>query len=257
MIKIISKKNLIQNIKKEKQIMKKTVSTILIIAILLLSTSMFSCGFTKDVYHNNHVPDWYVGGYGSKYRPDIYFWVETYDEMKEAVQLLESNGSTFENKVILDYEGDLFDVKYCFVMHTSKTKRVPWGENQFDRKAEDVTLGSVIFFEDVTIEWIENHRIQEDQCYYVKANFSADDFADLEDKNLPREWFVEEMKVNMTIDKTNATLTYDLRYRKECIVTVDENKYLTIYQNFSLVEDTLTDECIDAILDSMVELEIN
>ena len=130
--------------------MKKTLSIILIATVLLLSISLSSCGFRKDVHRNTHVPDWYIGGYGNTYGLDnAYFWVETYDEMKEAVQLLESNGSTFKDKVILNYEGDLFDVKYCFAMNTSKTKRVPWGENQFDRKAEDVILGSVIFFDDV------------------------------------------------------------------------------------------------------------
>ena len=236
--------------------MKKLVSIILI--VLLLALSLSSCDlFIDDIHRNTHVPDWYIGGYGKDNGLDmIYFWVETYEEMEEAVQLLESNGSTFGRKTILNYEGDLFDVKYCFAMNTFKTKRVPWGENQFDRKAENVTIDSVIFFDDISVEWIENNYLVRCDCYHLTSGFSTDDVADPDYKTLPREWDVEEIKVNITVQRPSAEVTYDLRYSKECVVTMEENKILSIHQKFSTTDDVISDECIDAILDSIVKIEI-
>ena len=50
-----------------------------------------------------------------------FWWVETYDECMEAIELLKSHDSTFRKTAIFTYDGELFDTKYCFkISHNNK-----------------------------------------------------------------------------------------------------------------------------------------
>ena len=157
--------------------MKKIVAAILFVCIL--STLLASCSLinvnlknekgsnTNDLNNSNsddkkvgledldsYFPEGYTGGIGINPGFETeYYWVETYEECLSAIELLKSHGSTFVEQPQITYEGDLFDVKYCFKMaHGDKSDKIEWGENPFDRKSLDVQVNSFVFFDDVEIE---------------------------------------------------------------------------------------------------------
>ena len=101
----------------------------------------------------NYFPEGYTGGFGIEPgNPSACYWVETYEECQAAIDLLKSHGSTFSETAIFTYEGYLFDTKYCFFIDRNKADYIPYGDNPFDRKAEEVKVVSYAFCEDVTID---------------------------------------------------------------------------------------------------------
>ena len=126
----------------------KTVSCVLV--FVLTALSLTSCGFwfsKKSIF-----PEGYTGGYGIPYGSGFeIYWVETYEEAVDAMNQLKSHGSTFYKTAIFSYDGDLFDTKYCF-QFGHKKDNIKYGDNPYDRWAEEVVVISVAFFEDVTID---------------------------------------------------------------------------------------------------------
>lgn len=134
--------------------MKRIVSAILIIFTLLFCLT--SCGPRFIPLPKMGYPEGYTSGF---YHLDDRsenerWWIETYDELVDAMDLLKSHGSTFQKMVISDYEGDLFDVKYCISISriAEGTELVKFGDNPFDRKATGVIVWSYAFFDDITID---------------------------------------------------------------------------------------------------------
>ena len=131
----------------------------LLVAALLLLTSC-AVIYRDEIYNwvmggkvDNYFPDGYTGGMGIPSGSDVeYYWVETYEECVEAIELLKSHGSTFERWPIFTYNGELFDTKYCFKMNGAKSDKIQYGENPFDRKSEGVRVQSIVFMEEVTID---------------------------------------------------------------------------------------------------------
>lgn len=136
--------------------MKKIISAILVIFTLLFCLT--SCGPRFIPLPKMGYPEGYTGGfYHLDDRSDNErWWIETYDELVDAMDLLKSHGSTFQKMIISDYEGELFDVKYC--IHISRisegTERIKYGDNPFDRKAVGVIVQLYAFFDEVTIDEI-------------------------------------------------------------------------------------------------------
>ena len=136
--------------------MKKIVSILLVILLLSSTLILSSCGwFPIAEYQVKHYyPEGYTAGFGPHhiYDPPYprFYWLETYDELVEAMKSLESHGSTFDKMAFSDYEGELFDVKYCITMRSSE--KVAFDENPYDRKASRVYIQSYAFFEDVTLD---------------------------------------------------------------------------------------------------------
>ena len=103
--------------------MRKIIALVMVLSICILS--LVSCDILDDINIFNRTsrvkyPDGYTGGFTVNLNDkgtEIY-WVETYEEAVEAIRLLKSHGSTFssDSPAIFNYEGDLFDVKYCFKM---------------------------------------------------------------------------------------------------------------------------------------------
>ena len=180
-----------------------------------------------------------------------YYWVETYDEALEAVELLKSHGSTFEESLIFSYDGDLFDTKYCFYMNYFTSDRIDWGENPFDRKSENVRVTSVAFFEEISIDDLVKGRVSWYDAYELKYNYDLKDYSDIDYKSLSGEWDVKERKVNITVDEHSLEVKYDVYYIKNYILTVDDGKTISIEQERSDFQEVISDECIDAIVNSI------
>ena len=164
----------------------KTISILLVFVISLLALS--SCGLINignsdnptdgngsdsgkggmNGNHNYHdlFPEGYSGGFHHQPGANIeYWWVETHDEVVEAIELLKSHGSTFAEDIVFTCDVESFDVKYCFVIIGvgSTTEKIKWGDNPFDRHAEDVMIWSYAFFEDVTIDDINHSYVSNDR----------------------------------------------------------------------------------------------
>ncbi len=141
----------------------------LLVAALLLLTSC-AVIYRDEIYNwvmggkvDNYFPDGYTGGMGIPSGSDVeYYWVETYEECVEAIELLKSHGSTFEQWPIFTYNGELFDTKYCFKMNGARSDEIQYGENPFDRKSEGVRVQSIVFVEDVEIDEL----VYEDIAFY-------------------------------------------------------------------------------------------
>ena len=142
--------------------MKKLISVIL---ILIICISLFSCDDGIDTSSggcNFYIKDIFPEGYTGGFPDNIgfwgweYWWVESYEECLDAIELLKSHGSTFNETAIFTYEGDLFDTKFCFKINGEfvNSERINYGDNPFDRKAVGIEVYSYAFFDDVTIDEI-------------------------------------------------------------------------------------------------------
>ena len=140
----------------------KPASMALMFTILMIILS--SCG--NIWFGTSGFPEGYTGGFEKSYGPEIeYYWVETYEEALEAINLLKSHGSTFEESVIFTYEGDMFDTKYCFKMSGSRDY-VKFGDNPYDRWAENVEITAFGFLENISIdELVYSYFYQYDPIY--------------------------------------------------------------------------------------------
>ena len=169
--------------KKGDFVMKKIISIILICSMLLALLS--GCSYfdkTNDGGNENKedtdksdpvngncssshlVPEGYTGGFSYDsclHAVTGFYWLETYEEVLEAIELLASHGSTVENKqygntvkrsIGFNYEGDLFDVKWCFRYSRSKAEPLEEGKSFFDRRIDEGEFVWYAFAKDVTID---------------------------------------------------------------------------------------------------------
>ena len=156
-----------------KTLLKFTAVILVISSMLLLFSCLESPAKPKpnDEENNGEPSPFYPEGYTAGFPKLTYddgitrtefWWVETYEECLAAIELLESHGSSFEYKSISTYEGDLFDVKYCFeIPNWIINANIKFGDNPFDRYAANVRIRSYAFFEDVTIDEINYGDIRD------------------------------------------------------------------------------------------------
>lgn len=217
--------------------MKKIISLIICIAILVTALSLSSCG-TKLWGDKSIFPEGYTGGFEIPYGSGLQiFWVETYEEAVDAMNQLKSHGSTFANCAIFSYEGDLFDTKYCFEFGEHKDS-IKYGDNPYDRWAKNVYVISCGFFEDVTIDEL----VYSDINYYDTVSFSVtlefdkmDSYSNIDLNSLtyvPGE------------EKNGGNLYYNFYYYKINLFSFGRIK------KGQTIE--LSDECVDAIINSIV-----
>ena len=121
--------------------MKKTKNKLICLILVLGTLFLTSCQLYVEAYQDknnenekvneddlndipngvypewNFYPEGYTAGFPSrinKSAPRVEFWwVETYEEVLEAVELLKLHGSTFEKTAIFTHDGDVFDTKYA------------------------------------------------------------------------------------------------------------------------------------------------
>ena len=96
------------------------------------------------------------------------YWLETYDEVVEAVELLKSHGTEIPPIILFDCEEYGLDMKFCISFRKSSEPYTD-GKNYFDRKLEIVEIYSFVFFEDVTVEELEYSHYNYYECvlYYA------------------------------------------------------------------------------------------
>ena len=165
---------------------KQSIAILVLISILVLSSCEYlpflSDNEQSDVQSNpqgdefvdgNHpyhylFPEGYTGGFNHQPGANIeYWWVETYEECVAAIELLKSNDSSFSTNLVLTYDGELFDSKYCFMFIGvgSRTDEIKWGDNPFDRHAENVNIRTFAFFEEVSIDELNHSYITQYNAY--------------------------------------------------------------------------------------------
>ena len=228
--------------------MKKIISFCLLTVIVCTTLILSSCNIgVGDMGHKTHdlFPEGYTGGFRHQPGPNIeYWWVETYEECLEAIELLKSHGSTFSDDLHFVYESELVDCKYCFVITGvgGKSEEIKWGDNPFDRCAKDVRIDSYAFFGEVTIDEINHSLVSNFNAYKIGGKSVLKNIIDnhLESKVVIDEW-------------TNDYPRYYKRayYEKQVVMHIDP----------CFVEGTqeliMTDECIEELICSAKSIELN
>ena len=201
-----------------KKLLIKSISLVLI--LIMSALMMFSCDKEEPnqlpnpgIYnHKSIFPEGWTGGFRSQGGLFLeHWWVETYDEVVLAIEKLKSHGSTFTyhynpGSSIFDYQGDMFDVKYCIVIDygSPETEKIKFGDDPFDRKAESVYVITWCFFEDVTIDqinysYVENYKGFEPVIYQQFIdNYTQDGYT------IPPLWFTYEKTDDLITMYTNG-----------------------------------------------------
>lgn len=198
-----------------KRIFIKAISTIMTVILTILALS--SCG--APIIGN-------TGGFNNGGRPIDYYWVETYDECVEAIERMKLHDSTFYETMLVSYEGDLFDMKYCIrvwdedikeVMHPYEIFSFKFGARRFDWRAEKVAIMCFAFFEDVEIDDILNSTNSKNRSNvwnfkayqiipntdYAKNNNCNYEGITIDSLNLTEEWNRNTI-YNYTLDGTSV-----------------------------------------------------
>ena len=222
--------------------MNKVIKKMICIAICFLSIISFaSCDSIRSILYPNKkscVPEGYTGGvmYDDHYH-EVYEikWVETYEEMMDAVALLKSHGSTIYDTTVFNCEEDGLDFKFRFTSRRDKAPALQDGENYFDRCIEGVSITQYIFLEDVTIEELEYSMWEgyEAMCVHKSSLYDKpDDLPAVENIEFVR-WIAE--------DAQNGYGQYQIRY----------NDRIQILLSMGYEECTLTEEQIDILKNSL------
>lgn len=230
-----------------KKTVKMLISTVLCIAVLF---SITSCNYINGIINpqsntnsdnntnfgnntnttNNNknddriVPEGYTGGITWDYHDHLvygYYWLDTYEEVLEAVELLKSNGSTILRSIAFECDDEILDSKFCFMYPRSKAEPLEEGKNFFDRKIDNCEFMWFAFFEDVTIDellYSTVSRYDSVRIFYIKSQFSHRDFADIHDTDeVTLDWYYSEFG-------EEPDGLYYIRLNGEIYVDVDCNK---------------------------------
>ncbi|MBQ8302082.1 MAG: hypothetical protein IJX97_00855 [Clostridia bacterium] len=239
--------------------MKKTIikTFSVLLVFVMIAFTFAGCDL---VAHGTHIfPDGYTCGVGLQPgAPVEYWWVETYDEFAEAIDLLKSHGSTFSDDIVLAYDEELFDLKYGFIMvgNGRQGERIKFGDNPFDRWAYDIKVFVVAFFDDVTIDELvysnvknyEAYQIDFGSAYYQVMN---DEAFDMDDLNIGAWTSLDE-------DFPNGRSQYyqEVSYGEQLLFRITTTFYAP-YEEEESREFKMTDECINYIINSAKIIELN
>lgn len=144
----------------------------------------------SDQHKNGHghtgiVPEGYTGGFSEAsclHEVDGFYWLETYEEVLDAIELLKSHGSTVENKrygntvkrsIGFNYEGDLFDVKWCFTYPRSKAEPLEEGKSFFDRRIDEGEFVWFAFAKDVTIDKLVYSYYERYGAFHIRYPYNS------------------------------------------------------------------------------------
>ena len=251
--------------------MKSIPKLLSIILVLVLSFSLISCEANepeKDTSQDNgkvddeidsipngpgcgpdpweFYPEGYTGGFPSEAKywkegfPFEIWWVDTYEECIEAIELLKLHGSSFktDTTALFSCEDELFDVKYCFTIFLNNlSERIKFGDNPFDRRAEDVFIQSWIFFDEVTIDEINYGNLEDYHVYIAGVN-----------------------NIELLYSSTPYTFEWkkDNNDRTACFVSVNDDPYcrITLYGKNECENEHMPDECVNALLGSIQKIDL-
>ena len=253
-----------------KKTMRMLVSAVLCLVMLL---SMTSCdlvselisGFLEDEgqpdngsdreyvngghTHSKQYPDGYTAGDGGDpcmFELYGFYWLETYDEVLEAIELLESHGSQIESRFGLTCDGEPYDIKWCFgfkwkyVDEFDETKtfyeHLAEGMSFFDRRIDGGYFTCYILRKDVTIEELNYSYLSLYDSFCLKTEDASVEIEDPE--LLAIDWWGRD---EYGID---PYWEYDVMYADRKIATIQFKDMYT--------QDFLTDEDFEIFLDSLV-----
>jgi hypothetical protein len=125
-----------------------------------------------------------------------YYWVETYEEAIAAIELLKSHGGTICESIVISNDSEQYDIKYCFTFNVTKADWIEFGENPFDRYAQDVKVASYVFADEVTIDELVYSDIFTYNVFQLIIHKDYPDKKDLEFINIDTmecEFFPDEL----------------------------------------------------------------
>ena len=183
----------------------------------------------------------YTGGFGfdpHAFYPVDYYWFETYDELLDAIALLEANDSDIYCNLGFDCDGEPYDIKWCFQYKCTLTPSN--SDNFFDRKMSG-TIGCFIFREEVTIEELICSYVDKYDSWYAD-NEKSIDYIKIEDREkLSISWWGKE-EVGLEEPLPSPVYYY---------VLYDGVHVATIYANDYSAADYLSDEYLEHLLDTL------
>lgn len=206
--------------------MRRIISIAVI--LILLSSSLLSCipqsgdqsngggtdltlpGDMTDIEFESMFPDGWIGGFGQiNINFDVeYWWLDSFDELSVAIEKLKDNGSVFsEESVLVDYDGELFDVKYCIVIcpYLSDSEWIKFGEDPFDRYADGVEIRTVGFLDNVTVEQINYSHLSSFRAF--KFEIEAPFYENYVKNHNPITPFTDEWSFTTNVSEYSSNMS--------------------------------------------------
>ena len=132
---------------------------------------------TDDITDDTLPPDNNPGDDFTGVLPEDYFkkryeicWLDTYEEVLAAIELLESHGSTLKRTLGFNYESDLINSKYLFICEKKNAEPIEEGKDFFDRKMDEGEFIWYGFYDDVTCDELVSSWYYK---YYRKLEFTT------------------------------------------------------------------------------------
>ena len=238
---------------------KQIIKIISFVMVFVIAIYAFAgCEFGWYGSPNHIFPEGYTGGFGLQPGSSLeYWWVETYEECIDAIELLKSHGSTFKTDYVYACEEDLFDVKYFFITigNGRHGERIKFGDNPFDRWVYDIQIGTIVFFDDVTIDELVYSYTSRYEAYGI---YATDTYYSM--------YYDDNMQVNgIEISDWMISSEHVFKQNKYCkIVSYCEQPVIQITTSFYVLSEEaetreykMNDECINYIINSGKIIELN
>ena len=119
-----------------------------------------------------------------------------------AIELLKSHGSTFYPTVIFTCDDESFDVKYCFELDINLSENSKYGDNPFNRYVSTVSVMSVGFYDNVTIDEL---------VYSHVSNYDAFGFNIIDDGFIQE--YIENPDVLSSLEYEWSGVGMSIRYK--------------------------------------------
>ena len=162
-----------------KKLRKISISLLLVLATLLSFASCDDINISFSSNKNAH-REGYTGGFLQEdhwYSYTEIHWVETFEEAMLAIEHLEAAGNKLKGEIISSYDNEVVDAKYCFILETYGSKRLPRGKEWYDREElRSVSYFYVGFLDKVTIEEIEYSYYEFRRYIRVYARCEKEEF---------------------------------------------------------------------------------
>ena len=172
------------------------------------------------------VPEGYTGGFAEDpcmHAVTGFYWLETYEEVLEAISLLKSHGSEIGRTIGFNCDGDLLDVKWCFMYPRSKSEPLEEGKNFFDRRIDGGRFYWYGFYDDVDMDKLYYDRIDTygcfDVCYY--GDYDFEDIESTDDLSITW-WGKDEYDI---VDQPLECGNYQILYQGRPWTEIDYSDY--------------------------------
>ena len=233
--------------------MLRTISVLLIFALTTLA--IVGCDFLPND-PNGIFPEGYTGGIGIQPgSPSEHWWVETYEEYIDAIELLKSHGSTFAEDIAFACDEDLFDVKYGFTIcgNGRQGERIKFGDNPFDRWAYDIKTFAMVFFDDLTIDELVYSNVKFYEGYQIEFGSA---YQAIFDESFDKADLTMGDWIKRYEGSKSSQYIREVLYGEETVITIYTTFYISDEEKDTR-EFKMTDECIDYIISSAKIVDLN